>query len=72
LVRQSAEAPEKSFPALLSEKDLEGDCFSGNESVEPAAILVPHVLATLVRVAAEPVVLAVQDTTTPSLTPRWP
>jgi hypothetical protein len=65
LVRQLAEAPEKSFPALLSEADLEGAYrFFGNESVTPAAILVPHVLATLVRIAAEPVVLAIHDTTT--------
>ncbi|AUX37580.1 MULTISPECIES: transposase DNA-binding-containing protein [Sorangium] len=65
LVQKLAQAPDKSFPSLLSDSELEAAYrFFGNEAVTPPAILAPHVRATLARMAAEPVVLAVHDTTT--------
>lgn len=39
------------------------DRFFANDAVEPAAILAPHAAATRDRIAAQPLVLAVQDTT---------
>lgn len=65
LVEKLAQAPDKSFPALLSDAELEGAYrFFGNDAVTPGAILAPHVRATLARIADEPVALAIHDTTT--------
>ncbi|WP_437943692.1 IS4 family transposase [Sorangium sp. So ce281] len=65
LVQKLAQAPDKSFPSLLSDSELEAAYrFFGNDAVTPAAILAPHVRATLARMEAEPVVLAIHDTTT--------
>jgi hypothetical protein len=65
-----AEAPSKSFPTVFTEAELEGAYrFFGNEAVTPAAILAPHVGATLARMAGESVVLAIHDTTTMSFRP---
>lgn len=65
LVQKLAQAPDKSFPSVLSDSELEAAYrFFGNDAVTPAAILAPHVRATLARMEAEPVVLAIHDTTT--------
>ncbi|WP_437595632.1 IS4 family transposase [Sorangium sp. So ce590] len=65
LVQKLAQAPDKRFPSLLSDSELEAAYrFFGNDAVSPAAILAPHVRATLARMEAEPVVLAIHDTTT--------
>ncbi|WP_437644872.1 IS4 family transposase [Sorangium sp. So ce362] len=67
LVQKLAQAPDKSFPSLLSDSELEAAYrFFGNDAVTPAAILAPHVRATLARMEAEPVVLAIHDTPTVS------
>lgn len=67
LVAKLAQAPDKSLPSVLSDAELEAAYrFFGNEAVTPGAILSPHVDATLVRMAAESVVLAIHDTTTMS------
>lgn len=65
LVGKIAAAPDKSFPMLLSDAELEAAYrFFGNDSVTPKAILAPHVSATLGRIADLPVALAIHDTTT--------
>jgi len=65
LVGKIAAAPDKSFPMLLSDAELEAAYrFFGNDSVTPNAILAPHVGATLGRIADLPVALAIHDTTT--------
>src|SRR5438445_13848907 len=60
-----AAAPDASFPsALATGADLEGFYrFTRNDSVTPEAILAPHILATVRRVAEHSEVLAVHDTT---------
>jgi hypothetical protein len=64
LVQKLAQAPDKSFPSLLSDSELEAAYrFFGNDAFTPAAILAPHVRATLARTEAEPVVLAIYDAT---------
>lgn len=65
LIEKIAAAPDQSFPALLSDAELEAAYrFFGNEAVTPTAILAPHVRATLARIADLPVALAIHDTTT--------
>jgi hypothetical protein len=65
LVEKIAQAPDKSFPSLLTDAELEAAYrFFGNEDVTAEAILAPHARATLARMATTPVVLAVHDTTT--------
>jgi len=65
LIKKIAAAPDKSFPMLFSDAELEAAYrFFGNEAVTPAGILGPHVHATLARIADQPVTLAIHDTTT--------
>ena len=65
LVEKIAAAPDKSFPTLLSDAELEAAYrFFGNDAVTPNAILAPHIDATLGRIADLPVALAIHDTTT--------
>lgn len=65
LVGKIGAAPDKSFPTLFSDAELEAAYrFFGNDSVTPNAILAPHVGATLGRIADLPVALAIHDTTT--------
>jgi hypothetical protein len=64
------EAPDQSFPSLFDDGQLEGAYrFFNNEAVTPEAVLRPHVVATVARMAAEPVALVVHDTTTMSFDP---
>jgi hypothetical protein len=62
---QMAANPSQSFPkALASQAAREGAYrFLSNETVNPDAILQPHIAETLKRVMEEPEVLAVHDTT---------
>lgn len=70
LVEKLAQAPDKSFPKLLSDAELEAAYrFFGNDAVTPAAILAPHVRATLARIEEQAVTLAVHDTSTFSFRP---
>lgn len=67
LVAKLAQAPSESFPSVLTDAELEAAYrFFGNEAVTPAAILKPHVDATLGRMTTERVILAIHDTTTMS------
>lgn len=64
LVERLSQAPEKSFPSLLNEGELEGAYrFFANEAVTPDRILAPHVAATVDRVEEARVALAIHDTT---------
>ncbi|MFL5302458.1 MAG: transposase DNA-binding-containing protein, partial [Anaeromyxobacteraceae bacterium] len=65
LAEQLAKAPDQSFPkAAGSEAALEATYrFFGNEAVTPAAILQPHVAATVARCAAAATVFVAHDTT---------
>ena len=60
-----AQRPEVSLPAACDDPAMRKGAyrFFENDAVEPAAILASHEEATWERVAAVPVVLAVQDTT---------
>jgi len=60
-----AQRPEVSLPAACDDPAMRKGAyrFFENEAIEPAAILASHGEATWERVAAVPVVLAVQDTT---------
>jgi hypothetical protein len=63
-------APDRSFPSLFDDGQLEGAYrFFNNEAVTPEGILQPHVAATVARMAAEPVALVVHDTSTMSFDP---
>src|SRR6476619_7049755 len=64
IVDAVSSAPEKSFPSLLDASELEGLYrFVGNENFESAAVLEPHIVATVERcVKARSVVIA-HDTT---------
>lgn len=63
-------APDRSFPSLFDDGQLEGAYrFFNNKAVTPQAILQPHVAATVARMASEPVALVVHDTTTMSFDP---
>jgi hypothetical protein len=64
-------APDRSFPSLFDDGQLEGAYrFFNNEAVTPGAILRPHVAATVTRMADEPVALVVHDTSTMSFDPE--
>jgi Transposase DNA-binding/Transposase DDE domain len=60
-----ARKPDQGFPkALATEAELEGFYrFLGNDKVTPAAILKPHVEATVGRILEHGTVLAIHDTT---------
>jgi transposase-like protein/DDE family transposase len=60
-----AKAPDQSFPkATGSDAALEATYrFFGNEDVTPAAILQPHVAATVARCAQQPLVFVAHDST---------
>lgn len=63
-------APDQSLPSLFDDSGLEGAYrFFNNEAVTPEAILQPHVVATLARMANEAVTLVVHDTSTMSFDP---
>lgn len=62
--------PDKSFPTMFGDTELEGAYrFFNNEAVTPAKILEPHVNATVARMAKEAVSLVVHDTSTMSFNP---
>jgi hypothetical protein len=65
LAEQLARAPDQSFPkAAGSDAALEATYrFFGNETVSPAAILQPHITATVARCAQSSVVVVAHDTT---------
>ena len=65
LAEQLAKAPDQSFPkAAGSDAALEATYrFFGNETVTPAAILQPHVAATVGRCAAAAAVIVAHDST---------
>jgi len=65
LAEQLAKAPDQSFPkAAGSDAALEATYrFLGNEAVTPAAILQPHVAATVARCEAAATVFVAHDTT---------
>jgi hypothetical protein len=64
-------APDQSFPSLFDDGQLEGAYrFFNNEAVKPAAILQPHVAATVARMADERAALVVHDTSTMSFDPE--
>src|SRR5579859_1763352 len=60
-----AQRPEVSLPVACDDSAMRKGAyrFFENEAIEPAAILASHSEATWERVAAVPLVLAVQDTT---------
>src|ERR1700733_6792314 len=63
-------SPDRSFPSLFDDGQLEGAYrFFNNEAVTPEIILRPHVVATVARMADEPVALVVHDTSTMSFDP---
>ena len=63
-------APDRSFPSLFDDGQLEGAYrFFNNEAVTPEAVLRPHVAATVARMAAESIALVVHDTSTMSFDP---
>ena len=65
------DAPDRSFPSLFDDGQLEGAYrFFNNDAVTPEAILRPHVAATVARMADEPVALVVHDTSTMSFDPE--
>jgi hypothetical protein len=61
-----AQRPSASLPAACDDPAMLKGAYRllENPAIEPAALLASHVQATLERVAAVPLVLAVQDTTT--------
>jgi hypothetical protein len=60
-----AGAPERSFPGVLSDAELEAAYrFFGNVKVDSGAILRPHVRQTLGRIAGQDVVLVAHDSST--------
>jgi Transposase DNA-binding/Transposase DDE domain len=70
LVEKLAQAPDKSFPALLNEAELEAAYrFFSNEDVTPERILEPHRQATLKRMQDEGIALVLHDTTTMAFDP---
>lgn len=65
ILENMSEAPDSSIPAI-SEGHTERTAtyrFLSNEQVTPAALLAPHRDRTITRMASEPVVLCVEDTT---------
>jgi transposase-like protein/DDE family transposase len=70
IIETVVEAPDKSFPSLFDDTELEGAYrFFNNEEVTPERILKPHVTATLARMADQRVTLVVHDTSTMSFDP---
>jgi hypothetical protein len=70
IVETALKAPDKSFPSLFDDTELEGAYrFFNNDEVTPERILKPHVTATLARMADQPVTLVVHDTSTMSFDP---
>jgi hypothetical protein len=71
VVERVQKAPDKSFPLLFDDTELEGAYrFFNNKEVTPARILEPHVAATLGRMANEAVVIVAHDTSTMSFNPN--
>jgi len=71
VVETMQKAPDKSFPAMFDDTELEGAYrFFNNDEVTPERILRPHVTATLARMTFEPVTLVVHDTSTMSFDPE--
>src|SRR3974377_2111657 len=63
-------APDRSFPSLFDDGQLEGAYrFFNNEAVTPEAILQPHVDATVARMGRERGALVVHATSTVSFDP---
>src|SRR5258708_6124951 len=71
IVGRMEEAPDKSFPSMFDDTELEGAYrFFNNDEVTPERILEPHVTATLGRMASETVTLVAHDTSTMSFDPE--
>jgi len=69
LAESMAKKPDSSFPDAMSAAELEAAYrFFSNVKVEPEAILRPHILQTVGRMAEEKVTLVAHDTTTVSFT----
>jgi len=70
LIEKIVEAPDKSFPKLFNEAELEAAYrFFSNEDVTPERILEPHRQATLQRMEEAGVALVIHDTTTMAFDP---
>jgi hypothetical protein len=70
VVEVALAGPDRSFPAMFDDAELEGAYrFFNNDEVTPERILEPHVTATLARMAKEDVTLVVHDTSTMSFDP---
>jgi hypothetical protein len=65
LARQLSTQPQASLPEACDGRAALKACyrFFANDAISDAALLASHIQATAARVAAEPLVLAVQDTT---------
>jgi hypothetical protein len=71
IIERMEEAPDRSFPSLFDDTELEGAYrFFNNDGVTPERILEPHVTATLARMASETVTLVAHDTSTMSFDPE--
>lgn len=70
IVDTMREGPDRSFPSMFDDTELEGAYrFFNNEEVTPARILEPHIEATMARMASERTSLVVHDTSTMSFNP---
>jgi len=70
MVEQILKAPDKSFPSLFDEAELEAAYrFFSNDAVTPERILDPHRQATLKRMDDEGIALVIHDTTTMAFDP---